>query len=118
MKENQNLEFKESWRDEYLRYVSGFANSQGGSLLIGVDDNGVVVGVENAKKLLENLPNKIISTTGVIPEVSMLEENGKEYIRISIGPSNTPVTFNGRLYLRSGSTLQEMDGDAGRHDYL
>ncbi len=110
MKENQNLEFKESWRDEYLRYVSGFANSQGGSLLIGVDDNGVVVGVENAKKLLENLPNKIVSTTGVIPEVSLLEENGKEYIRISIGASNTPVTFNGRLYLRSGSTLQEMDG--------
>lgn len=118
MKENQNLEFKESWRDEYLRYVSGFANSQGGSLLIGVDDNGVVVGVENAKKLLENLPNKIVSTTGVIPEVSLLEENGKEYIRISIGPSNTPVTFNGRLYLRSGSTLQEMDGMAAQNFLL
>ncbi len=118
MKENQNLEFKESWRDEYLRYVSGFANSQGGSLLIGVDDNGVVVGVENAKKLLENLPNKIVSTTGVIPEVSLLEENGKEYIRISIGPSNTPVTFNGRLYMRSGSTLQEMDGMAAQNFLL
>lgn len=118
MKENQNLEFKESWRDEYLRYVSGFANSQGGSLLIGVDDNGVVVGVENAKKLLETLPNKIVSTTGVIPEVSLLEENGKEYIRISIGPSNTPVTFNGRLYLRSGSTLQEMDGIAAQNFLL
>ncbi len=64
-----------------MRYVSGFANSQDGSLLIGVDDNGVVVGVENAKKLLENLPNKIVSTTGVIPEVSLLEENGKEYIK-------------------------------------
>ncbi len=118
MKENQNLEFKESWRDEYLRYVSGFANSQGGSLLIGVDDNGVVVGVENAKKLLENLPNKIVSTTGVIPEVSLLEENGKEYIKISIGASNTPVTFNGRLYLRSGSTLQEMDGMAAQNFLL
>lgn len=118
MKENQNLEFKESWRDEYLRYVSGFANSQGGSLLIGVDDNGVVVGVDNAKKLLETLPNKIVSTTGVIPEVSLLEENGKEYIKISIGPSNTPVTFNGRLYLRSGSTLQEMDGMAAQNFLL
>ncbi len=101
-----------------MRYVSGFANSQGGSLLIGVDDNGVVVGVENAKKLLENLPNKIVSTTGVIPEVSLLEENGKEYIKISIGASNTPVTFNGRLYLRSGSTLQEMDGMAAQNFLL
>mgnify|MGYP004552751371 CR=1 FL=1 len=118
MKENQNLEFKESWRDEYLRYVSGFANSHGGSLLVGVDDNGVIVGMDNARMLLENLPNKIVSTTGVIPDVSLLEENGKEYIRISIGPSNTPVTFNGRLYLRSGSTLQEMDGMAAQNFLL
>lgn len=109
MKENQNLELKESWRDEYLKYVSGFANSQGGVLLIGVDDNGTVVGVDNAEKLLENLPNKIISTTGVIPDISLLDDNGKEYIRIHIGKSNTPVTFNGRLYIKSGSTLQEMD---------
>ncbi len=118
MKENQIFEFKESWRDEYLRYVSGFANSQGGSLLIGVDDDGVAVGVSNAKKLLENLPNKIVSTTGVIPDVSLFEKNGKEYIRIRISPSNTPVTFNGRLYIRSGSTLQEMDGMAAQNFLL
>ncbi len=31
--------------------------------------------------------------------------------------SNTPVTFNGRLYLRSRSTLQEMDGMAA-HNFL
>lgn len=30
MKETQNTEFKESWRDEYIKYVSGFANAQGG----------------------------------------------------------------------------------------
>ena len=59
MKENQNLDFKKIWKDEYLKYVSGFANSEGGVLLIGVDDNGNVVGVDNAQKLLENLPNKM-----------------------------------------------------------
>lgn len=50
MKENQNLDFKKIWKDEYLKYVSGFANSEGGVLLIGVDDCGNVVGVDNAKK--------------------------------------------------------------------
>ena len=43
--ENQNIEFKESWRDEYLKWICGFANAQGGKLYIGIDDNGKVVGV-------------------------------------------------------------------------
>ena len=46
MKENQNIEFKESWRDEYLKWICGFANAQGGKMYIGVRDNGEVCGVE------------------------------------------------------------------------
>ncbi|MBR5434681.1 MAG: putative DNA binding domain-containing protein [Bacteroidales bacterium] len=48
-KENQTIEFKQNWRDEYLQYVSGFANAQGGTLFIGVDDNGNVI-----ENVLEN----------------------------------------------------------------
>ena len=118
MKENQNLDFKQIWKDEYLEYVSGFANSQGGSLLIGVDDKGNVVGVANAKKLMEDIPNKIVTTTGVVPDVSLLEENGKEYIKITIAPSNTPITYKGRLYFRSGTTLQQLDGMAAQNFLL
>ena len=29
--ENQNVEFKENWRDEYLKWICGFANAQGGT---------------------------------------------------------------------------------------
>ena len=32
MNESQNIEFKESWRDEYLKWICGFANAQGGML--------------------------------------------------------------------------------------
>ena len=52
MQENQNIEWKESWKDDYLKWVCGFANAQGGIIYIGVNDNGQVVGVENSKKLL------------------------------------------------------------------
>lgn len=38
--ENQNTEFKESWRDEYVKWVCGFANAQGGKLYIGINDKG------------------------------------------------------------------------------
>ena len=49
--ESQNVEYKQSWRDEYLKWICGFANAQGGTLYIGVDDNGEVCGVENAKRI-------------------------------------------------------------------
>ena len=38
--ESQNVEFKSSWRDEYLKVISAFANTDGGKLMLGVDDKG------------------------------------------------------------------------------
>ncbi len=52
--ETQNIEYKESWRDDYLKWICGFANAQGGTLCIGKNDKGEVVGVEDAKRLLED----------------------------------------------------------------
>ena len=34
MKENQVIEWKQSWRDKYLKWICGFANAQGGTLAI------------------------------------------------------------------------------------
>lgn len=59
MAEKQNIEWKAIWKDEYLAWICGFANAQGGKLYIGVDDNGTPIGLPNSKKLLEDLPNKI-----------------------------------------------------------
>ena len=38
--ENHLVEWKESWRDEYLRWLCGFANADGGTLIIGRNDQG------------------------------------------------------------------------------
>ena len=50
MAESQNIEWKESWRDEYLKWICGFANAQGGKIYIGTRDDGTVIGVSNSKK--------------------------------------------------------------------
>lgn len=49
MPENQNVEWKESWRDEYLQWICGFANAQGGSIFIGVNDYGKITGMKMAE---------------------------------------------------------------------
>ena len=48
MTEAQSIEWKRSWRDQYLRWICGFANAEGGTLVIGRDDEGAVVGVDDA----------------------------------------------------------------------
>lgn len=52
--ETHNIEFKQSWRDEYLKWFCGFANADGGIVYIGKDDEGNTVGVADAKRLLED----------------------------------------------------------------
>ena len=112
MAETQNIEYKSSWRDEFLRWICGFANAQGGTLYIGKDDNGHVVGVNEAKKLLEELPNKIRTTMGIVADVSLMTENEKDSIIISVQPYPFPISYHGKYYLRSGATNQELTGNA------
>ncbi len=40
MKEHQHSEWKESWRDEFLKWICGYANAEGGVLVIGRNDSG------------------------------------------------------------------------------
>lgn len=112
MAENQNIEYKETWRDEYLKWICGFANGQGGKLFIGINDNQEVVGVENSHRLLEDIPNKIVTTLGIVCDVNLLTRDGKDYIEIVVEPSNMPISYKGEYHIRSGATKQQLRGVA------
>ena len=110
--ENQNTEWKESWRDEYLKWICGFANAQGGRLEIGRNDKGIVIGLSETKRLLEELPNKIRTTMGIVADINSHNENGLEYIVINVAAHPNVISYRGKYYLRSGSTTQELTGIA------
>lgn len=112
MAESQNIEYKESWRDEYLKWICGFANAQGGTIYIGIDDSGNVVGVQNIKKLMEDIPNKIQSGLGIVADVNKLKKDGKYYLEIKVDPSTFPISYHGEYHYRSGSTKQQLTGIA------
>ena len=112
MAESQNIEYKSIWKDEYLKWICGFANAQGGKIYIGKDDEGHVVGIKNAKKLLEEIPNKITTILGIVAEVNLYETKDGCYIEIIVEPQHNPVSCKGEYHYRSGSTKQELRGTA------
>lgn len=102
MSESQNIEYKESWRDEYLKWICGFANAQGGKIYIGIADNQEIIGVADAKRLMEDIPNKIVSNLGIVAQVNLLHKDALEYIEIVVEPSAMPISYHGVYHLRSG----------------
>ncbi len=112
MPESQNIEYKSSWRDEYLKWICGFANANGGSIFIGKDDSGNVIGVTDAKKLLEEIPNKVRDTLGILVDVNLHTTAKGEFIEILVEAYPYPVNYKGQYHYRSGSTKQELKGAA------
>ncbi len=112
MPEDQNIEWKLTWKDEYLKWICGFANAQGGRIYIGVDDDGNVVGLADYAKLMEDIPNKILQTLGIITDVNLLEKESLPYIEINVAPSSTPVNYRGEYHYRCGSTKQQLKGNS------
>jgi hypothetical protein len=131
------VEFKESARWSHiegdkekrseldvLRTIAGFSNSRGGTLLIGVHDEGRVVGLSRDYKSLQKRPNRdgfenwlttdVIRLRLGVPIMSHLTvhfENigGAEICRIDAEPSPEPVYVDGkRFFLRVNNTTQEL----------
>ena len=110
MIENQNKEFKTIWKDDYLKWVCGMANADGGIIYIGIDDKGKAVGINNITKLVKEIPNKIKDTMGIVPEVKIKNENSIPYIVIKVEKYPVPISYQGKIYMRSGSNNHEVNG--------
>ncbi|TWF40705.1 putative DNA-binding protein [Chitinophaga polysaccharea] len=91
MQEQQNIAYKQSWRDEHPKWVCGLANAQGGKLFIGVDDREMVVGLDEYKKLMDDIPNKVVNHLGLVVDVNLLQSENKRYIEINVPVSSIGI---------------------------
>ena len=118
--EHQCLEWKASWKDDHLREICAFANAQGGTLCIGLDDSGQVAGVPEsaARKLLENLPNKVRDVMGVQVDVNLRKHADLFWVEVVVPAVSSPVSCRGDFFYRSGSVCQQLTGTALTHFLL
>lgn len=53
IKESENIEFKRELTNSFIKEVIAFANTNGGTIIIGYNDDGTVYGVNDSKIVLE-----------------------------------------------------------------
>ena len=91
--ESQNIERKSSWCDDHLDCICGFANGRGGILEIGRNTRGEVVGVADILCLLDEIPNRVHSLLGIVVNVDLRSDCGRDYLRIVVPPHPTPISY-------------------------
>jgi ATP-dependent DNA helicase RecG len=109
--EGETLEFKEQWNEHGLEAVASFVNTKGGTLLIGVKDNGTVLGWDGGDRDLQIVINQIVEILGVHPAISIQKEQKKPVIVIEVKPGPTLVSCRGRYFHRVGNSTREIPPD-------
>ncbi len=112
--ENDNMEFKREYTPEIKKEIVAFANSQGGTILIGIEDDGSVSGLPDADKVMLQISG--IIQNAIKPDLSLFTEcktelrDGKNVVAVSVQRgSNRPYYIAERglkpsgVYLRLGS---------------
>jgi ATP-dependent DNA helicase RecG len=104
--EGQHLEFKRGVSDDLGREIVSFANAVGGTILIGVEDNGTVVGVSNHNRLKGQVQSHARNCD---PPVAVTVESAGTVLVVTIPQSrDKPHASGGKYYLREGATAQQM----------
>jgi len=101
--ENKVCEFKRNFNVETIEALVAFANTNGGKVLIGVNDDGDIVGVNLERETAHNWVNEIKSKTTpqLIPDVNLYTIAGKEIVILSIQEYPVkPVAVRGKYYKR------------------
>ena len=92
------LMFEEKKPKSWLKSVSAFANGLGGSLFFGIDNDGIVKGLDDVQYVCESISCKIRDYMDPLPDVEMIpqEINGHEILQLKVcAGSYTPYYYVG-----------------------
>lgn len=111
-KESFNLEFKQETSKTFLKTVSAFANYNDGRILFGIDDDGNMAGMDNAKTESLKIENMINDSISPIPnfDIQVNKNGNKEIVILNVKKGkDTPYYYKGKAYRRSDTSTVEID---------
>lgn len=110
--ESTSVEFKESLpepRRKIAHEMAAFANSEGGVILVGVLDNGVVCGVTDPDQVIRDVANLARDAVkpALNPQIRRVTITNHTLVAIEIQRTILPRQVDGKHYLRVGTTVRE-----------
>ena len=109
--ESDILEYKKNFSRKVIESAVAFANTRGGTILIGVSDLGKPIGVTLGKESLNEWANELSSKTEptIIPEIKVEEMEGKTIVAIQVAEYPIkPISTSGRCYRRVGNSNRRL----------
>lgn len=123
--ESETVELKEIFTPDLKKEIVAFANTNGGTIFIGVQDNGEILGLDNADFVMQQISNSL--RDGIRPDVSMftnielLQEDNKYFVKLTVSQgTKKPYYLSDKglkptgVYVRSGTTSAPASEDAIR----
>ncbi len=104
-------EWKEVWKNEYLKTVSALYNSEGGRFIVGRRDDGTYVGVADVKDTLKVISDSIQNVLGISLPVRSETFDGTVCVVIDIPKGTALIDYDGRYYKRVGNTTRLIRGN-------
>jgi ATP-dependent DNA helicase RecG len=110
--ESETEERKESWDDDCLKALAALANTRGGTLWVGVKDNGRAVEWHGDGKAQEAISSQIVSILHIHPSSILIEEKESlPVLVVRMHQAAAPVALRGRFYRRVGNSSRELPAE-------
>ena len=114
--EGSEVEFKRSLRSDLGREICAFANATGGVILLGVDDDGAVRGLEGHNRLKSQVQSVARSAD---PSISVDMESMGDVLAVRVpAQRGKPYSFGGKFFVRHGASSQQMSRDEIREFFF
>ena len=110
MRETRTIELKETVTNSFLKTVSAFANYNGGEIWFGIDDDGHVKGLPDAKQACLDIENKINDSISPQPDYTLELQNNDKAIKLTVESGlQKPYLYKSKAYKRNDTATIEVD---------
>ena len=110
MRETRILEFQETITNTFLKTVSAFSNYDGGTILFGIDDDGKIKGLADAKQSCLDIENKINDSISPQPNYTLEIQNNDQTIKLTVKSGlQKPYLYKSKAYKRNDTATIEVD---------
>ena len=110
MRETRTLELKETITNTFLKTVSAFSNYDGGIIIFGIDDEGVIKGLPDVKQSCLDIENKINDSISPQPDYTLEIQNNDQTIKLIVKSGlQKPYLYKSKAYKRNDTATIEVD---------